>query len=486
MTTGMVRINRLPRPDDEGGFTLLEIVIAMTIISTSFVTLAHAMAGGMAALSAARQRTVFIELANAEIEGLRAITWEALGVSTLDPDRASAYPGDVYDGRNAVLLDVAAMQAADAQIPNPPTAVSVVTTSPVSGVITPYTIRRWITWSPAAGPDGAAQLKHIRITLEWDESGRGARSVTLESIRYPGGLGQVDGSNSAPVAQASVNPSVGAAQFDTFAFTGSTSSDPDGDVLTHAWQFGDGATSTLADPSHAYLVAGTYNAIHTVTDPDGATSSVSVAVTVTAPPEGNGLPVASFTASPTTGVAPLSVNFDASASTDPEGGLLTYAWSYGDGTPDGTGVSATHVFSAVGTFTATLRVTDEAGLFDDETVAITTTPLNCTITSASFRNPSSNTTANDIVVNSSNKPVETGFAFAATSNAACTSVSATLPLASGFLTVNLNFTEAAGVRTWTGATSVGTSIKFNRANQQSGAFNAPDGVTFPITFDVHA
>ncbi|HEX4904016.1 MAG TPA: PKD domain-containing protein [Acidimicrobiales bacterium] len=480
----MARISRTRLEGDEGGFTLLEIVIAMTIISTSFVTLAHSLAGGMAALSAARQRSVFVELANAEVENLRALHWESLGVSTTDPDRATAYPSDLHDGHSAVLLDVPALQAADPSLPAPPAAVSVVTTSPVSGVITPYTIRRWITWSDAGGPDSVTQLKRIQITLEWDESGRGDRSVSLESIRYPGGLGQVDGSNQAPIAQASAAPLVVQA-FQSISFTGSTSSDPDGDLLTHAWQFGDGATSTAADPTHAYTVPGTYDAVHTVTDPGGLTSSVSVNVTVNALVGLNQPPTASFTATPTVGVAPLSVNFDASGSSDPESSSLTYTWFYGDGMPDGAGVSATHVFSSVGTFTVTLRVTDDAGLWDDATIDITTTPLNCTITSASFKNPSSNTTTNDILVDSSNKPTSNGFMFTATTNSACTNVSAVLPLSAGTLTVTLNYSEASGVRTWTGATSLGSSVRFNRANDQSGSFTASGGATFPITFDVH-
>ena len=473
---------RLARED---GFTLLEIVIAMTIISTSFVTLAHSMAGGMAALSAARQRSVFVELANAEVENLRSIAWESLGVSTTDPDRSTAYPGDLHGGNGAVLLDVPALLAADPTLPAPPAAVSVVTTSSVTGVITPYTVRRWITWSDAAGSDGATQLKRIQITLEWDESGRGARSVSLESIRYPGGLGALDESNAAPVAQASAAPLVVSA-FDTVTFTGSTSSDPDGDALSHSWLFGDGGTSTAADPTHQYVLPGTYDVVHTVTDPGGATGSVSVSITVTALPLGNVPPDASFTATPTTGVAPLSVNFDASASSDPESSALTYTWTYGDGMPDGSGVNATHVFSSVGTFTVTLRVTDEAGLFDEATLNITTTPLNCTITSASFKNPSSNATTNDIVVNSSNKPTTNGFSFTATTNTACTSVTVTLPLSSGFLTVTLNSTTSGSVKTWTGATSVGSSVRFNRANDQSATFSASSGATFPITFDVHA
>jgi hypothetical protein len=51
--------------------------------------------------------------------------------------------------------------------------------------------------------------------------------------------------------------------------------------------------------------------------------------------------------------------------------------------------------------------------------------------------------------------------------------------------VTLNYSEADGVRTWTGATSVGSSVRFNRANDQSGSFTASAGASFHITFDVH-
>ena len=73
----------------------------------------------------------------------------------------------------------------------------------------------------------------------------------------------------------------------TASFT-STSSDPDGSIVSYAWSFGDGGTSTSQNPSHTYAAAGTYSVSLTVTDNGGATGSKSANVTVTAPPTGNG------------------------------------------------------------------------------------------------------------------------------------------------------------------------------------------------------
>jgi PKD repeat protein len=87
-------------------------------------------------------------------------------------------------------------------------------------------------------------------------------------------------SNQPPVAVASANPESGEAPL-TVQFSSDGSHDPDGTITAYAWDFGDGGSSTDANPGHTYSDAGTYNATLTVTDDDGASQSNAVVITVT-------------------------------------------------------------------------------------------------------------------------------------------------------------------------------------------------------------
>jgi PKD repeat protein len=84
-------------------------------------------------------------------------------------------------------------------------------------------------------------------------------------------------------------------------------------------------------------------------------------------------PVARATATPATGVAPLSVSFDGTASSDPDGTVTRYDWQFGDG-GSATGGTAGRTYQAAGTYTARLTVTDAQGATGTTTLSIIVSP----------------------------------------------------------------------------------------------------------------
>src|SRR5262249_59155088 len=132
----------------------------------------------------------------------------------------------------------------------------------------------------------------------------------------------------------------------TCHFDGGSSSDSDGTIISYQWSFGDGfgASSSGATTDHTYGQAGSYGVTLRVVD-NGKATATSGPKTITL---GNVAPTASFSVSCTG----LSCNFDASASTDPDGTIAGYAWDFGDGSSGG-GQTPHHPKPAPRTPTAT-------------------------------------------------------------------------------------------------------------------------------------
>ncbi len=139
------------------------------------------------------------------------------------------------------------------------------------------------------------------------------------------------------------------------SFDASASSDVDGNIAIYAWNFGDGSTGSGSAVSHAYARAGSYTVNLTVTDDSGSTGTASAVKSI-----GDRPPVASFTASSTTIVVGNPLKLDASGSSDQDGTVTGFSWSFGDGS-NGTGFSVSHVYNATGTFTIALVVIDDSG-----------------------------------------------------------------------------------------------------------------------------
>jgi len=179
--------------------------------------------------------------------------------------------------------------------------------------------------------------------------------------QYGGLVGTADSANATATTWSIVLRTQEANQAPTAAFTytcdgadcdfdGRTSSDTDGNVVSYAWDFGDGGTATGATPGHDFVTSGTRNVTLTVTDDEGTQGSVVIPVAVV---RSNAAPTASFT----TSCDYLVCTFDATASDDTDGDIVSYAWDFGDG-DTGTGPNPSHEFDAAGGYVVRLTVVD--------------------------------------------------------------------------------------------------------------------------------
>jgi len=166
-----------------------------------------------------------------------------------------------------------------------------------------------------------------------------------------------------PIASFTASPLQGDVPLEV-NFDASDSYDPDGYIVSYQWEFGDGEKDSGKIVTHVYQNEGVYYAKLIITDNDGFTGSATKKIIAGNPP------VASFHASPTSGSAPLNVEFDASASYDPDGYITSYKWDFGDLKED-TGKITSHVYRKTGFYTVTLYVTDDKGLEDYTTQEIT-------------------------------------------------------------------------------------------------------------------
>jgi carboxypeptidase T len=146
-------------------------------------------------------------------------------------------------------------------------------------------------------------------------------------------------------------------------FDAALSSDSDGTINSYHWDFGNSRESSIVAPSHQFDAAGNYDVTLTVTDDMGKSASNTQTVVLELV---NVAPVALFNAS----CEHLVCSFDGSISTDDTGDIVSYQWSFGDGST-ATGAQATHTFSTAGTYTVSLVVTDEYAIQGGRTSALT-------------------------------------------------------------------------------------------------------------------
>ena len=144
----------------------------------------------------------------------------------------------------------------------------------------------------------------------------------------------------------------------------------------YVWQFNDGGEVTVATQSphitHTFPDAGAYGVALTITNASPGLYGASRGLSNNVEAGNNVPPVAAFTGPPTTQQG-VSASFDGSTSSDSDGTIASYDWNWGDGTPDDSGVAASHTFASAGSYTVTLTVTDSSDATSIATRLITVT-----------------------------------------------------------------------------------------------------------------
>lgn len=160
--------------------------------------------------------------------------------------------------------------------------------------------------------------------------------------------------NLLPTAQITVDQTVGVVPL-TVHFDSSGSTD-DGIIVAREWDFGDGGTSQEIAPAHTFNSSGTFTVTLTITDNQGGKGTRTVKISTSA------APVAVISADRTVaGSPPAVINFSAAQSFDSDGTIVKYLWNFGDNTSEPIAEVA-HTYSAPGTYTVQLTVTDNVGV----------------------------------------------------------------------------------------------------------------------------
>ena len=232
-------------------------------------------------------------------------------------------------------------------------------TAPTSGIPTPFGQLLLDPTSPGLFDSvrvATGGLDEHAIPIPNDVSLAGSTGYAQAMLFIPGGAGQFcnaadlivgfQPTGVAPTAQIGTDVDSGPP-----ALAVAFSDESTGDVTSWSWDFGDGASSSVQNPSHTYAASGTYTVSLVVTGESGFSTVIDFDRIIVAEP-----PVAEFIGTPQSGSAPLTATF-----TDQSSGLATaWSWDFGDGESSSL-QNPTHVYALPGTFTVALTATGPTG-----------------------------------------------------------------------------------------------------------------------------
>lgn len=209
----------------------------------------------------------------------------------------------------------------------------------------------------------------VKLTVTDEEGQLNSETIAIV-VTNPPPVASFEVSNELPLAG------------DLVAFDASESYDPNGEVTSYSWNFGDGNTGSGIETSHSYTADKYYVVILTVTDDEGATGTAKRAIIAQFRTDdscewtggdscsGDGdKPLAVFqpisglvssSCSSRIGTVDVPITFDGGFSRAAEGKIVRYKWDFGDES-SGLGPIVTHTYQQARYYTVTLTVHDDSG-----------------------------------------------------------------------------------------------------------------------------
>jgi type II secretory pathway pseudopilin PulG len=303
------------RLDGEGGFTIIEAVVSITLLALGGYAVAQSMILGLSTTGASRERIAARSIIDQQMELARALNYDSLVLDdasgiphSTDPNSPDYWvdqTNQTYDhdgsGSDAPegIVRVAGASPALHHLQ-----------TPITQGNTTFDIYVYITWvdSPSDGLGAADQAdgngdgesdanghdaKRVTVVTEWNDSVRAGapRQLSVSSLFS---VGQIFYQGDSSGGSANQPPTVGCPTSSVSGLTVdfvATATDSDGTITNVTWDFGDSATGTGTSVSHTYASAGTYTIVNTATDDGGLTATnagQNCTVTTTAPSAGPG------------------------------------------------------------------------------------------------------------------------------------------------------------------------------------------------------
>ncbi len=276
-------------------------------------------------------------------------TYQSAGIFTVSLTATNSDSTDTIEKQNLINVsqeDVVAEFKAEPTVGFAPLTVKFTDLSePVDSIIT------WLWEFGDGGNDTNQNPEHeyqtegfytVKLTVG-NESGENHVKVDTNLI--------IVKSQGVPIAEFKATPTVGLVDFDVKF---SDLSEPEGNIASWIWDFGDGGISTEQNPTHTYKTEGIRTVKLTVSNSNGADTETKINLIGA---RDSSAPIAEFSATPTAGQLPVKVTFTDNSASD---GIASWLWDFGDGATS-TDQNPTHTYTKPGTFNVKLTVSSPSG-----------------------------------------------------------------------------------------------------------------------------